>query len=546
MKKRVIITSACAAVALALGAGFLIRLNAYRSYKYIYPNVTCAGTDLSGLTYVQAENAIADIVSDSINYVDLTFPDGSVFRITPEQTVTETLPGTALDAAWAYGREDNSFFGPMKAFRQAKGTRLDIPLNLSYSYSEESVRAQVEDVQTQIAVMPTESQGTVDSASHSVTIDFGENGRTIDTASVTAQVCAALDAGGSTLALDYDFIAPDQEQLTSLLKELEQESEQAVIDPTLEYDAETATAQLHVGTPGYNLDHATASKAVAEAQASGLDELTIPLTETDPADYDLALYYDWLKREPNNSYSLINGELIGGEPGYDFDYDSASADLAAADYGDTVSIPIEIIEPQLSQEEAQWWLFHDRIGQSDTYHTADSARTTNLRLACAAIDGTVINPGEEFSFNGVVGERTAAKGYQYGIVYVNSSSEPQLGGGICQVATGCYQAALKAGMVITQREEHMFPVTYCAGGLDATVYWGSVDFRFRNPWSMPIRLNASVSGGQVHISIDGSNFTGHYIKLSSESLGGLRYRAYRTIYNPDGSVYYREDLGVSQ
>ena len=114
------------------------------------------------------------------------------------------------------------------------------------------------------------------------------------------------------------------------------------------------------------------------------------------------------------------------------------------------------------------------------------------------------------------------------------------------MATGCYQAALKAGMVITERSEHMYMVTYCEGGLDATVYWGSLDFRFRNPWSMPIRLNASVSDGQVHISIDGTNLTGHYITLSSENLGGLRYRAYRTIHNPDGSEYYTEDLGVSQ
>ena len=62
---------------------------------------------------------------------------------------------------------------------------------------------------------------------------------------------------------------------------------------------------------------------------------------------------------------------------------------------------------------------------------------------------------------------------------------------------------------------------------------------------MPVRLNASVSGGQVHVSIDGTNFWGYYIRLSSEYLGGLSYRAYRTVYRPDGTVYFRQDLGVS-
>ena len=138
-----------------------------------------------------------------------------------------------------------------------------------------------------------------------------------------------------------------------------------------------------------------------------------------------------------------------------------------------------------------------------------------------------------------------AHNFSTGIVYVNKKSEPEIGGGICQVATGCYQAALKAGMEITERSEHMYLVTYCSPALDATVYWGSLDLRFRNPWTMPIRVNASVSGGQVHISIDGTNFTGHYITLSYAHVGGLSYRGYKTIHNPDGSELETIDLGVS-
>mgnify|MGYP002866866241 CR=1 FL=1 len=140
---------------------------------------------------------------------------------------------------------------------------------------------------------------------------------------------------------------------------------------------------------------------------------------------------------------------------------------------------------------------------------------------------------------------TAENGYALAPSYENGQTVETYGGGICQVATGCYQAALKANMEITVRAPHMFMVTYCAGGLDATVYWGSQDFCFRNNSTMPIRMNASVSGGQVHISIDGSNFTGQYVKLSSKSVGTRAYRATKTIYNADGSVYATEDLGVS-
>ena len=171
------------------------------------------------------------------------------------------------------------------------------------------------------------------------------------------------------------------------------------------------------------------------------------------------------------------------------------------------------VPPEKTADEIRAVLFRDQLSTFSSPHTANSGRTANLKLACSAINGTVINSGETFSFNGVVGERTAAKGYQKATVYVGSDSVEETGGGICQVASTVYDAALYADLEITERAPHTFFVTYVNGGLDATVYWGSQDFCFRNNTDYPIRVDAWVSGGYVNISIYGTKTNDNYVVL---------------------------------
>ena len=114
------------------------------------------------------------------------------------------------------------------------------------------------------------------------------------------------------------------------------------------------------------------------------------------------------------------------------------------------------MEPEVTLEELKKEYFVDTLASFDSPHTYNSSRTNNLVLACKAINGTILNPGEEFSFNNVVGERTAAKGYQAAIVYQTGGvSTPELGGGVCQVASTIYYCTLQADLEVTHREPHM-------------------------------------------------------------------------------------------
>lgn len=147
--------------------------------------------------------------------------------------------------------------------------------------------------------------------------------------------------------------------------------------------------------------------------------------------------------------------------------------------------------------------FPDTLASYDSPHTAIAARTNNLILACREIDGKIVQPGEVFSFNETVGERTPEKGYQAAIVYTGGTSTPAIGGGVCQVASTIYLCTLLADLQVVERTEHMFACTYVPLGMDATIYWGSLDYKFRNTTAHPILLRASVSGGYVHIKLLG-------------------------------------------
>ncbi len=124
-------------------------------------------------------------------------------------------------------------------------------------------------------------------------------------------------------------------------------------------------------------------------------------------------------------------------------------------------------------------------------------RTTNLRIASKAIDGTVIQPGQTFSFNKVVGKRTKSRGYKEAYVFSGSGTVMGVGGGICQVASTMFNAALLANVSIVERHQHSQRVTYVPLGRDAAIMWGSQDFRWKNNTGMPIKIKMSVKDGTI-------------------------------------------------
>jgi vancomycin resistance protein YoaR len=132
-------------------------------------------------------------------------------------------------------------------------------------------------------------------------------------------------------------------------------------------------------------------------------------------------------------------------------------------------------------------------------------RARNIHRASRAINGTVIQPGETFSFNEVVGPRTIRRGYRRAPAILRGELGESVGGGVCQVASTIFAAALEAGMEFIEATPHTRYMTYIDPGYDATVFYGSKDFRFRNPFDFPITIHTQVDGNQLTVEFYGNH-----------------------------------------
>jgi len=275
-------------------------------------------------------------------------------------------------------------------------------------------------------------------------------------------------------------------------------------------------------------------------------ELNYIYEETFPETLDLdQLYKDYNCVAPVNAVcDKETYEISRSKLGYGFLMSDAYALLSEAKPGDTVILTLTELEPEVTTEKLQSSLFNDVLATYDSPHVWNPTRTRNLELAAEAINGTILNPGDIFSFNDVVGERTADKGYGAAAVYVGGKTEDQLGGGVCQVASTIYWCTLKADLEVVERAEHQFTPSYVPWGMDATIYWGHLDYQFRNNTAYPIRIDASVSDGYVHITLVGTETKDYTVNMFYEIVSS-DYAETKTVYIHPDMENYAEYSGYS-
>ncbi len=178
----------------------------------------------------------------------------------------------------------------------------------------------------------------------------------------------------------------------------------------------------------------------------------------------------------------------------------------------TVDLPIQADKKLVTNADLA--KITDFISSYTTHHPKLMYdRNQNIATAAETINGTVLLPGEEFSFNKVVGKRTTAKGYKQAMVFKDGKDSVGIGGGICQVSTTLYNTVLLGGLQIVERQNHSMPVGYIKLGRDATVDWGEIDFKFRNSSSAPIAICAQVHSGSLTFRIFGQAVPGQTIHI---------------------------------
>ena len=233
------------------------------------------------------------------------------------------------------------------------------------------------------------------------------------------------------------------------------------------------------------------------------DYIEIPVIEKEPDEIDIQKIHDEIYEEAQDAY--ITEEPFAVYPeveGIDFDVEVAK-NILQEDKEEYI-IPLTITEPEVTLKDIGPEALSDELGTYTTrYDVSDEDRTTNLEIACEKLNDQVILPGETFSYNKTLGARTIAAGYKSAKIYSNGEVVDGLGGGICQISSTLYNAVLQANLEIVERRNHQFVTSYVPAGRDATVAYGSTDFKFKNTRDYPIRIVATARNGIATISIYG-------------------------------------------
>lgn len=412
--------------------------------------------------------------------------------------------------------------------------------NFSKTHAERSLTVCLPDRKLvfvpELANLPLDTAAVVDAA-----MDYGRSGGPL------ATVKTYLQCRQSAFILDIeDFQQVDTEYIRGLIDKTAGEVRQDKVQSQIHMDEETQLLTITLGYNGRSLNADGLYEAVLAAYTTG-DLTDIEYSyDIDPYDIvDLQPYYDqYCKPARNAYYNAAEQKLMPEVVGYGFDIYAVNAQIALAEDGEVLEVQLAVMEPTVTMEQYNNKNYPDVLSTYRSAHTYNADRTTNLTLACNAIDGTVLEPGEVFSFNNIVGERTVEKGYKEGIVYAkDGKSEMEEGGGICQIVSSVYMCALTADLQIVERQPHMYPVSYVKPGCDATVYWGVMDFKFKNTNSTPIKINASVSGGYVNVSFVGTNEHDYTVSMTSQLVQSIPYEEVE-IEDATKPAGYREQTQV--
>lgn len=479
----------------------------------ILPNVTVGGIDVSNLTAEQAQSAIEDTVKQKGENISFTLSYEDIREsLTADRLAIDA--GQSAQDAWDVGH-GNFFAGGPQLVGHMLGMSSEVPLALP------------EDDPALTDLM--------DRMEQAVNAAAGDHGYEVEGDELV------MTKGAPVVTVDWET-AKDQarENLQSTLKN-------------------------GLGSSG---DGPTGSDLILFASQG----------EVEDPDFE-AIRREVYTEPKDAALDLESMTITDHTVGVDFDVEELKTAYENAKSGERFSVPLTVTQPEVTKEDLESRLFKDLLGQATTRVSGSAARKTNVKLAAAACNEKILLPGEEFSYNNTTGSRSPDKGYLPAPIYAGGRSEDGVGGGICQVSSTIYYAVLHTTLEIVERHDHQFAVSYLDPGMDATVYYGSLDFRFKNNTNYPVKVvtrsyDNSKGVRYLEVQLYGTNEDGRYAKPSNAvfdkvapstaykpdpnvargtlvldkeqyAYTGMKARAYRTIYEADGTVVEKQDLGVS-
>jgi len=320
----------------------------------------------------------------------------------------------------------------------------------------------------------------------------------------------------------------NEDSFKSLVAEIETNLSDRLVEPSYYIDGNNLI--LTKGKDGVVVDSEKLKNDIIYA-VNNIDNsentIEIPTIYKTASTLDINKIHSEVYRAPQDAYYTTNPYAVYPHvDGIDF---KISVEEAINGYNvsqDSFQIPLKVLSPNVTTNQIGTEAFPNLLASfSTSFSTRNTNRSTNIRLATSKINGTVVMPGETFSYNQTVGRRTAAAGFKEAGVYSGGEVTTGIGGGICQVSSTLYNSVLLSNLEIVERYNHGFNPGYVPAGRDATVSWGGPDFKFKNSRAYPIKIDATVSGGTILIKIWGLKGDNEYdVEIQSYITSYIQYK----------------------
>ena len=275
------------------------------------------------------------------------------------------------------------------------------------------------------------------------------------------------------------------------------------------YSIEEAELIITKGKDGIILNDEKMTKEIKESITNVSQafpkERTIDIKEQKAKEIDIDDIYNKVHAEPQDAYIVDEPfQVVVDKDGIDFAISMEEAKNLLKEEKEEYIIPLKVTKAEITVADLGSRAFPDVLATFTTrYDAGNLNRSTNLAIACKKINNYVLQPGETFSYNQTVGKRSIENGFREAHIFTSSGVEDGLGGGICQISSTLYNTVVLANLDIVERHNHSYGAGYVDPGRDATVSYGSLDFKFKNPRKYPIKITAYINGGVATVSISG-------------------------------------------
>ncbi len=332
----------------------------------------------------------------------------------------------------------------------------------------------------------------------------------------------------------------DESKFESLIERLAGEFETPMIETRYELEGNELT--IIKGEPGEMVDREKALGYIAEAvQKPEISEIELVVEKSKPHEVDIDEFYEEMSREPQNAeYRLEDGEVIVVPHHSQVKVEKGKIADALASQEKRYSLTVDVTPADVTKEDLEELLFRDVLGTyTSNFSTSSSSRASNVCLTAERINGYILMPGDEFSYDKTVGKRTIANGYKEAGVFVGNKKETGIGGGICQTSSTLYSAALYSDIEIVRRTSHSLPVGYVPAGQDATIAQGYIDLVLKNNTEYPVKIVATISGRNITCSFLGVKDPDKTVEIVHSSFRPTEPEVERT-ENPDIPQGYKK------